>query len=363
VRIGRYLLGRSVRGVVTLLIMIAVVFALYFAIETQPPVQNYVYGGLETKQPAVQDHAVRHLFYLDDSKPRLFLDYVWGLVHGDLGHARSIDETGNVVDGGSVGSYVDAPLGATLSLLLGGAMLVLLLSLPLGAISGSRIGSWADRLISFFALLMLCAHPMMLALVVRSIGGSTHWIPTTGYCSLTGHSIVATQIGGAQTYTCGGVADWASHLAVPWLTFALLFLALYTRMVRASVAETINKDFVRTARAKGASNPRVIGFHVLPSAGLRVLTMVGMEVGTAIATSIYIESAYGINGLGQTAIQNLGGEAAALNLPDCLAIVVLITLIVIVGNLVVDLLYATLDPRVGIGRTPARTKSVVGGVF
>jgi peptide/nickel transport system permease protein len=363
VRVGRYLFGRFIRGLVTLLTMIAVVFALYFAIEKQPPVQSYVYGTLATKSQAAQEHAVRHLFYLDDSKPRLFLHYVWGLAHGNLGHAREIDRSGNVVDGGSLGSYVDAPVGATLSLLLGGAVLVLLLAVPLGAISGSRIGSWADKLISFFALLMLCAHPMMLALVLRSAGGSLHWIPTTGYCSLTGHSIVATQIGGVQTYTCGGPADWAKHLILPWLTFALLFLALYTRMVRASVAETIHKDFVRTARAKGASNPRVLGFHVLPSAGLRVLTMVGMEVGTAIATSIYIESAYGINGLGRAAIQTLGGEAPALNLPDCLAIVVLITLIVVIGNLVVDLLYATLDPRVGIGRSPPRTKSVVGGVF
>jgi peptide/nickel transport system permease protein len=134
-------------------------------------------------------------------------------------------------------------------------------------------------------------------------------------------------------------------------------------MVRASVAETIDEDFVRTARAKGASAVRVLGRHVLPSAGLRVLTMVGMEIGTAIAVSIYIESAYGIDGLGRRAVQTLGGASDGLSLPDSLAIVVLITLIVVVGNLVVDLLYAVLDPRVGVGRGPERTKSPVGGVF
>ena len=362
-RVGRYLLGRFVRGFLTLLTMIAVVFALYFAIEKQPPVEGYVYGALATKSQATQVHVVDHLFYLDDSKPQLFVDYVWGLLRGNIGHGRTLDASGKVVDAGSVGSIYYPALGATLSVLLGGAALVVLFSLPLGAISGSRLGSWADRLISFFALLLLCAHPMMLGLLLRSAGGTTHWLPTSGYCALTGHSALHDIQSGLQTGTCGGPVDWVAHLALPWLTFALLFLALYTRMVRASVAETIHEDFVRTARAKGASEPRVLGLHVLPSAALRVLTMVGMEVGTAIGVSIYIEAAYGIDGLGHQAIETLGGTGPALILPDALAIVVLITLIVVVGNLVVDLLYSALDPRVGIARGPARTKSLVGGVF
>ncbi len=362
-RIASYLLGRLVRGLVTLLTMVAVVFALYFAIEKQPPVANFVSGPLANEPQAAQVQTVHHMFYLDDSKPRLFVDYIWDLARGNIGHFRTLDSGGKVVDGGSVGPYVYGPLGATLSILLGGAALVVLLSLPLGAISGSRIGSWADRLISFFALLLVCLHPMMLGLVLRSAGNGLHWLPTTGYCSLTGHSALRDMSSGLQTGTCGGPGAWASHLVLPWLTFALLFLALYTRMVRASVAETINEDFVRTARAKGASETRVLGLHVLPSAGLRVLTMVGMEVGTAIAVCIYIEAAYGIDGLGRLAVQTLGGTNAALSLPDSLAIVVLITLIVVVGNLLVDLLSAVLDPRVGIGRGPERTKRIVGGVF
>ena len=162
---------------------------------------------------------------------------------------------------------------------------------------------------------------------------------------------------------CGGPTDWATHLILPWLTFALLFLALYTRMIRASVAETIHEDFVRTARAKGASQMRVVGRHVLPSAGLRVLTMVGMEIGTAIGVCVYIESAFGDGGLGSLAVNTLGGGLRALILPQVLAVIVLITLIVIVGNLIVDLLYVFLDPRVGLQRAQQRTKSLVGGVF
>ena len=135
-------------------------------------------------------------------------------------------------------------------------------------------------------------------------------------------------------------------------------------MIRASVAETIHEDFVRTARAKGASETRVLQRHVLPSASLRVLTMVGMEIGTAIGVLIYIESAYNIGGLANFAVNELGGASTTLDLHIDLAIVVAITAIVIVGNLIVDLLYALLDPRVGLQQDRTQqTKSLLGGVF
>jgi peptide/nickel transport system permease protein len=169
-------------------------------------------------------------------------------------------------------------------------------------------------------------------------------------------------IAGAVT-PCHGPGQWALHLVLPWITFALLFLALYTRMIRASVADTLHEDFVRTARSKGAREARVMRSHVLPSATLRVLTMVGMEIGTAIGICIYIESAFGIEGLGRAAVRVMGGAQSSIDLPFALAIVTMITLIVVVGNLVVDLLYAVFDPRAGRETARGRTKSLVGGVF
>jgi peptide/nickel transport system permease protein len=361
VRVARYLLGRLGRGLLTLLIMIAITMALYFAIEKQPPVANYFPAvGRGTPATPHQVQVVRHLFYLDQSKVRLYFEYLSHLARGDLGHERTLQD-GRVVDAGPVAPYQQ--LRATLSILGGGAILVLLLSLPLGAISGSRVGSWTDRGISLVALLLVCTHPMMLALILRSAGGNVHWLPTSGYCTFVKHPAPPSQFPVPGFHPCGGPVDWATHLILPWITFALLFLALYTRMVRASVAETIHEDFVRTARAKGASQVRVLGRHVLPSASLRVLTMVGMEIGTAIGVLIYIESAFGIFGLANFAVSQLAGNSLALDLPTDLAIVVLITLIVIVGNLVVDVLYAVLDPRVGLQRGGEQTKSLLGGVF
>jgi peptide/nickel transport system permease protein len=363
-RVARYLAWRVARGVLTLLIMIAVTVGLYRAIEKQPPTQDFFPD--RTAQPTqAQTKLIRHLFELDRSPVVLYLDHVSQLARGDIGHESTLDKE-RVVNGGSVGASVYPALRATLSILIGGVIFVLVLALPLGAIAGSRVGSWSDRIISFVALVLVCTHPMMLGLILKSAGGSVDWLPTSGYCTFEKHAIppgtTFVPIGGSAPCT-GGPVQWATHLILPWLTFALLFLALYTRMVRASVAETIHEDFVRTARAKGASQARVLARHVVPTAGLRVLTMVGMEIGTAIGVSVYIETAFNIFGLGKLSVAALAGSGPTLDLPLDLAIVVLITLVVVVGNLVVDLLYALLDPRVGVQGREQRTKSLVGGVF
>jgi peptide/nickel transport system permease protein len=359
-RATRYLVGRVVRAVLTMLLMIALTFGLYFAIERTPPL-DFLFPDVARGTPATPQQVAmgNHVFYLDRSKVGLYLTYVGHLARGDFGHLSTIED-GRIVDAGPV--RVPYPeLRATLSILVGGAVLVLLLALPLGAISGSRIGSVADRIISFGALVLVCVHPMMLGLILRNAGGRVDWLPTSGYCTFVDHGTPAATF--PPEGPCGGPKDWATHLILPWLTFALLFLALYTRMIRASVAETIHEDFVRTARAKGASQARLLARHVLPNAGLRVLTMVGMEIGTAIGVCIYIESAFSINGLGRAAVNQLAGSGVFLVLPTTLAIVVLITSIVVVGNLAVDMLYAVLDPRVGLQRGEQRTKSLVGGVF
>lgn len=375
-RIARYLLWRAARGALTVVTMIAITFALYFAVERNPPVGDFFFPvtrGVPVTH--AEQRLVDHLFYLDRSKPLLFVHYVSHLVRGDFGHDYTIvtpighPTNPRLVDLGAIGPAYLGDAGATLSILVGGAVFVLLLSVPLGAIAGSRIGGWKDTIITFPALILAAAHPMMLGLILRSAAGRVQGLPTTGYCPLIGRQGLPSGIRFApgvkppSFHGCGGPVDWASHLILPWLTFALLFLALYTRIIRATVSETIGEDFVRTARAKGASQRRITARHVVPFAGIRVLTMVGMEIGTAIGVCIYIEAVYGIEGLGNAAAQNLGGQQDYLDLPVLLAIVVLITLIVVVGNLVVDLFYAVLDPRVGFKRDSRRTKAMVGGVF
>jgi peptide/nickel transport system permease protein len=131
-------------------------------------------------------------------------------------------------------------------------------------------------------------------------------------------------------------------MILPWMTFAVLFAALYVRMIRANVLEALNEDYVRTARAKGANEGRVIRVHVLRNALLPVVTMLGMDIGLALGGAVFTETIYSLPGLGRTAVQALG----ALDLPTVQGIVVFSTLAIIIFNLIVDLLYAWVDPRI-----------------
>src|SRR5439155_24945822 len=155
--------------------------------------------------------------------------------------------------------------------------------------------------------------------------------PITGYCNFF-----------HPTGGCGGPVQWAWHLFLPWCTFAILFAALYVRMIRANVMEALNEDYVRTARAKGAPEWLVMRSHVLLNALMPVVTMLGMDIGLALGGAIFTESVYGLPGLGKTAITAI----SAFDLPTVQGVVVFATICIIIFNLIVDLLYAWIDPRI-----------------
>ncbi len=350
-RLGIFIARRILAAVFTLAGMITLTFVIFWAIPSQP--EFFVYPLSPHLTPYQIQHADR-LLGLDRSKPDQYLAYLWQLAHGDLGvqwHGAILSPTQTLV-AQPVSHTLFAATGETLSLVLGGALLVVLIAVPLGTIAGSRVGSATDRAITLVTLVGICTHPMIVGLILRSIaGGHKGLLPSSGYCGLRD----------SPGALCSGPANWASHLVLPWITFAFLYIALYTRMIRLTVAETGNEHFARTARAKGASETRVLARHVLPNAGLRTLTMVGMEIGAALGIAIYIESAFDFNGLGRLALQAIAGSAS-LDLPLILGIVIVLTTIVVVGNLVVDLLYAVIDPRVGTrfrGRTTTGRAGVV----
>ena len=367
-RVAAFFVRRFGSALFTLLALIAVTFIVYWAMPSTPA--TFLYDPQHLTNWKI-DNANR-LFGLDRPKIVQYGDYLWHIAHGDFGGSWGGSEIvqNTHIKQPPIGPQVFPAVRATLSIILGGALLVVLLAIPLGSLAGSRIGSLRDRTISTASLVGICTHPMVLGLVLATVFGAEHlnWLPAGGYCTFGAPEGFGPSGPGAPTIVgavtpCHGPGQWALHLALPWITFALLFLALYTRMIRVSVADTLHEDFVRTARAKGAGGIRVMRSHVLPSATLRVLTMVGMEIGTAIGICIYIESAFGIEGLGREAVRVMGGAQSSIDLPFSLAIVTMITLIVVVGNLAVDLLYAVFDPRAGRETARGRTKSLVGGVF
>jgi peptide/nickel transport system permease protein len=136
--------------------------------------------------------------------------------------------------------------------------------------------------------------------------------------------------------------QWAYHLILPWLTFMILFAALYVRLIRANVMETMNEDFVRTARAKGAPEQRVMVNHVLRNALLPVVTMLGMDIGVALGGAIFTETVFQLPGLGRTALIGIQTE----DLATVEGVVVFATIAILFFNLIVDILYAWIDPRI-----------------
>jgi ABC-type dipeptide/oligopeptide/nickel transport system permease component len=236
-------------------------------------------------------------------------------------------------------------LPVTASLVIGGTILFLLISFPIALFSALKPRSLLDRGLMLFVLIGLCAHPVWLSLVFSYVFGlRLHWFPLAGYCDLVYEPGSSSQ--------CGGPRYWSYHLVLPWLTFAMMFTALYARMIRASLLEAMNDDYTRTARAKGAGPFRVLRSHVLRNALLPVVTMIGMDIGLAFIGAIFIEQIFQLPGMGQLLVLSI----SRVDLPTILGIVLTVSVIVVVTNLAVDLLYPFLDPRV---RLRGRGDSIV----
>jgi peptide/nickel transport system permease protein len=230
-----------------------------------------------------------------------------------------------------VSEILEQAIPVTASLVFGAAILWLLIAIPIGLLSAVKPRSPLDRAATAFVLIGISAHPVWIGLMLLYVFSEKLRVaPSGGYCDLV-----------SPTTACGGPVQWAWHLWLPWLTFALMFAAIYMRMVRASAIEALGEDYVRTARAKGASEQRVLRHHVLRNALLPVVTMLGMDVGLALGGAVFVERVYGLPGLGGVALQSL----ARRDLPVIMGVVLFATLAVIVLNLIVDLLYTTIDPR------------------
>jgi peptide/nickel transport system permease protein len=186
-----------------------------------------------------------------------------------------------------------------------------------------------------FVLIGVSAHPIWIGLIFEYVFGvKLGWTPIANYANFFGAIPGSGQPGGPW--------QWFYHLILPWITFAILFAALYVRMIRANVMEALNEDYVRTARAKGAPERRVLFSHVLRNALLPVVTMLGMDIGVALGGAIFTETVYQLHGLGWSLVTAIGANDFA----TVEGVVVFATIAILSLNLLVDLAYAWIDPRI-----------------
>ena len=238
--------------------------------------------------------------------------------------------------------------GVTASIIFGGAVLLVLIAVPLALLSARSPRSFVDRTVVAVSLIGISTHPLVIGVVLRLLFGERwRWLPPTGYCNLTGPPALPDLrlASGAVPQGCGGLKDWTTHLILPWVTFALFFVALYMRMLRARLLETLHTHYVRTARAKGAGELRVLRKHALPNVIAPMIIMLAMDAGTAIGISIYIESVYFLPGIGHLVLNALSGERG-YDLPLILGVMFISATAIIALNAIADVIARMIDPRI-----------------
>jgi peptide/nickel transport system permease protein len=217
----------------------------------------------------------------------------------------------------------------TLSLAVGGAIVWLAFGVSAGVISALRKGSVFDRTAMGIALAGVSLPIFFTGLLALNIFSYTlGWFPA----------------GSSYTPFTENPALWAYDLVLPWLTLAFLNAAAYARLTRAGMLETMGEDFIRTARAKGLPERTVVVRHGLRAALTPITTIFGLDIGILLGSSILTEKTYSLNGLGQYALQAITQN----DLPKVLGVTILAATFVIIANLVVDILYVVIDPRVRI---------------
>ena len=190
-----------------------------------------------------------------------------------------------------------------------------------------------DGLISVVALLAYATPVFWIGLMLTLVFSvQLDWLPSGGMNTI-----------GADLAGVDAVLDVARHMVLPTVTLSLFYLALYTRLMRASMLEVYGQDYVTTARAKGAAEGRIAFRHVLRNALLPMVTMLGLQIGSLLGGSVLVETVFGWPGLGRLAFEAVFQRDHNL----LLGILLLSSVLVVVANIVVDLLYAKLDPRIG----------------
>ncbi len=315
---GRFVIARVLTSVLLFFAVTLFVFIVFFVMP-QPRVKGPGRGG------NADDYDIRDSIHLHGTMIQQYQQFVYGFVrHGYLGRSYfNRQEVKGII-------FRAAPV--TLSVVLGGVIFWFLLAIPIGVMSALRPRSLLDRAGMVFVLIGVSAHPAWLGLILGYLlGYKLQLLPFSGYCEFFSPATV-----------CGGPTQWVYHLLLPWFVFALLYAAIYARMIRASTMETLNEEWVRTARAKGAGELKVVRSHVMRNAMLPIVTMVGMDIGTALSGVIFIESVFSLPGLGGT----LRGAIPGRDLPLILGVVMFTTAGILVLNLVIDLVYALIDPRI-----------------
>jgi peptide/nickel transport system permease protein len=317
-----FLARRTLQGLVVIWLVTVVVFLIFYVGPGSEDVARALAGRTASPETVA---LISHRLLLDRPLVEQYWHFLTQLLQGNLGYDYYHDQ--------AVTEIVKQALPITLSLLLGAAPLWLLLGVGSGVFSALRPRSLLDRVLTGTALFFysmptfVLGNLLVLFLYYELTIHGHAWFPPSGYTPLTEDPL-----------------QWARSLILPCVTLALVTAGAYTRLSRTSMLEVMNEDFLRTARAKGLKERKVVYRHGLRAASTPIVTQFGIDVGALIGGAVITEQVFGLPGLGYTAVHAIEQQ----NLPVIIGVVLVASAGVVVANIAVDLLYAVIDPRVRV---------------
>ena len=310
----RFIVRRLIQMALVMFAVSVLTFLIFNVIPNGDPAVR-----MAGKQPTeAQIQAIRAEWGFDDPLHVQYLTTMEKVFTGDLvSYTTQLDVAEQIVQG----------IPRTLSLAVGAAILWMVVAVALGLYSAIRAGRFADRFLTVLALIGISMPVFWIgALMNYYLGFKAGIFPNGGYVELTEDPV-----------------DWMYHLVMPWVALSLLFIGIYSRVLRSNVLDTMSEDYVRTARAKGLSERRVLVRHVLRNSLISIVTLWGLDFGLVVGGgAILTETVFDLEGVGQFAADSIG----QLDVPPVLGVTMFVAFFVVLLNTIVDILYAALDPRI-----------------
>ncbi|MGC3955900.1 MAG: ABC transporter permease [Propionicimonas sp.] len=330
---SRYIVRRLVGMIPTLVILSVVLFAFVNLIPGDPCVT--ILGEEYTPESCA---SLRATLGLDKPLWEQYLAYVGGLLRGDLGNS--------LVNGLPVLDSLLVRFPATIELTLAALLFALVVGVPLGRLAARRVDSWLDGTTTVLSLLGVSVPVFVLGLgLAYVLGVLLGWFPTQGQLnpraqldSITNFVLLDSMLQGRWDILLDGL----HHLVLPAITLGTIPLAIIARITRASVLDVVNEDYVRTARAKGLGERRLGKRHIMRNAWLPVITVAGLQLGALLGGAVLTETVFSWNGIGRFVVESIQQR----DYPVVQSTILICALLFLLVNLIVDVLYAILNPRI-----------------
>jgi peptide/nickel transport system permease protein len=308
-----YLLRRIASAVPVIAIVAVLVFMMLRLTPSDPAA--IIAGDFANEQQIAE---IRSKLGLDQPILNQFLIWVGNMLQGVFGESFFYKK--------NVSELISERLEPTVSLSLLTIFLTILIAVPLGTLAAYTQGSWIDRVVMGFSVLGFSVPVFVVGyILIYLFAVQVDWLPVQGY-----------------QYIRDGIGGWLLRLVLPALTLSIVFIALIARMTRTSVLEVLHEDYIRTARAKGQSEFKVVMRHALANAAVPILTVIGLTFATLIGGVVVTESVFTLPGLGLLTVD----AVLARDYPTIQTVILLFSLAYVVGNLLVDLAYTLFDPRI-----------------